>query len=74
MKTSIYKTFRDTVENANVYDDVWYAGYLWIDLTPRQQADIDMVLKTKGFLSQVVNSHGTWHKFPNGLLFKSCAE
>lgn len=70
MTRQIYKAFKNTVVKADQYSDVWYAGYLWMDLTPRQAAEIDGILRTKGFLNKQIQNGSTWHVFPNGLLFR----
>lgn len=41
MRNEQFKQFLETVKDADKYDPIWYAGYLWIDLTEKQ---IDKVI------------------------------
>ena len=36
MKNNEFKNFLETVKNADKNDPIWYAGFLWIYLTPAQ--------------------------------------
>lgn len=45
MKRNEYKNFKSIVEQSNENDPVWYAGYLWIDLTAAQADDMKKLLK-----------------------------
>jgi len=53
---------------ANKESDVWYAGYLWFDLTKRQAEIISDTLWIKGCIN--VDLKKEWFIFPNGLKFR----
>lgn len=40
-----FKSFREIVEMANERNDIWWAGYLWLDLTERQAEEMRKLLK-----------------------------
>lgn len=68
MKTNQFKLFHEEVIRANKESDVWYAGYLWIDLTERQAKIISDTLWIKACIE--VDLKNEWFIFPNGLKFK----
>lgn len=45
MKTSDFKRFKEIVSNAELNDPIWHAGFLWIDLTKKQGAEIISILR-----------------------------
>ena len=50
MKKSSYKLFKQGVETEPLTNQapIWYAGYLWIDLTEKQAAEIRHILIDRG--------------------------
>lgn len=45
MTNGQFKSFREIVETANEHDDIWWAGYLWLDLSKRQADEMRKLLK-----------------------------
>lgn len=48
MKTAAFNNFRDYVTKADDKDPIWWAGYMWIDLTGKQCRTMYEILKLKG--------------------------
>lgn len=44
MKRTVFTRFYEAVRTAGNNDPVWYAGYLWIDLTEKQSERIRTAL------------------------------
>lgn len=74
MTNSEFKWMYNAVIKANTNSDVWYMGYLWMDLTTLQKKKLCAVLETKGCVNQVCKTIGNriekWYEFPNGLQFR----
>ena len=68
MKTNQFKLFHSEVMKADKTSDVWYAGYLWMDLTKRQTEIISDTLWIKGCVE--VDLTNGWFILPNGLKFR----
>lgn len=65
MTNKQYKVFKDEVEQAiqpNTDQYIWYAGYLWLQLTERQYNDIKALLMTKYAISK------TQAQIPSGMI------
>lgn len=63
-----FSTFSRLVEKADANDFIWWQGYYWIDLTPRQAGKIDLILRGKGFVDTVTDIKGRKaHRLPSGL-------
>lgn len=63
-----FKMFSKIIEGADVNDPIWWQGYYWIDLTPRQAGKVDMILRGKGFVGTVTDIKGRKaHILPSGL-------
>lgn len=58
MKNSEYKKFKEAVSLAEERDPIWWAGFLWIDLTKRQAKEIVKVLARKPFIKEAVTLNG----------------
>lgn len=68
MKTQEYKNFRNYVSTATEDDPIWWAGYLWINLTEKQLITILDVLKNKDFIKETTNFRGQLGlEIPSGL-------
>ena len=50
MKNTVFKMFKDQVQTAPLATNcpIWYAGYLWINLTERQAREISKILIDRG--------------------------
>ena len=48
MKIAEFNKFKAYVETADMKDPIWWAGYLWIDLTAKQGEKMAEVLVKKG--------------------------
>lgn len=44
MKQEKYKLFKEAISTAGAKDPVWWAGYLWIDLTEKQGREVFKIL------------------------------
>ena len=63
-----FKTFSKIIEVAGENDPIWWQGYFWLDLTPRQAGKIDHILRSKGFVNTVTDIKGRKaHLLPSGL-------
>lgn len=49
MRTGDFNRFMEYLVDADVKDPVWWAGYMWIDLTERQIKRVTELLKAKEF-------------------------
>lgn len=58
MKNAEYKAFKDTVNTADEKHFIWWAGYLWIDLTKRQAREIVNILSGKDFIKKTTTFNG----------------
>ena len=67
MKNDRFKDFLEYVGSASKTDPIWWAGYLWIDLTKRQATKTIEVLKNRPDCKlDVVNGRDVL-KIPSGL-------
>lgn len=66
MKRSDFGKFKEVIKNADNNDPIWWAGYLWLDLTENQYNKAYDILIDKGF---PVNESG-FVKMPSGFIFK----
>ena len=71
MKTSQFKTFIKTLETADEQNDIWWAGYLWMDLTQKQIWKAEEILWSleKSDIIKTDLANG-WFIFPSGLKLK----
>lgn len=69
MKANQFKVFHEAVATANKNSDVWYAGYLWLDLTDKQADKISNILWSKNCVD--VDLKKGWFIFPNGLKYQT---
>lgn len=68
MKNAEYKAFRNTVATADEKNPIWWAGFLWIDLTKRQANDIITILERLDFIKEVTLFNGKQAlEIPSGL-------
>lgn len=68
MTNSEYKNFKEYVTTADEKDPVWWAGYMWINLTKRQAKDIISVLENKSFVKETTLRNGRLAlEIPSGL-------
>ena len=44
MKQDRYKLFKEAISTAGAKDPVWWAGYLWLDLTKKQSHEVFNIL------------------------------
>lgn len=59
MKTQDYKNFKNLIIKAtDPKDPIWWAGFLWVDLTKRQATEIVRILETKPFIKDTVTFNG----------------
>ena len=66
MKTKDFKAFKEVIADADEKHPIWWAGYLWIDLTAKQGAQAYEILKGRGF-----EQNATGHVLlPSGLGIK----
>lgn len=70
MKTNQFKVFHAEVMKADKTNDVWWAGYLWMDLTKRQAEIISDTLWIKASSCVKTDLENGWFIFPNGLKFR----
>ena len=52
MKKAEYQVFKTVVALADAHNDIWWAGYYWINLTHSQCRDMLDMLETKPFIKQ----------------------
>ena len=70
MTRTYFKSFADHVQAADMKDEIWWAGYLWIDLSVKQFNTVYHILESKGFEK---NENGTI-LLPSGLGIKQPQE
>ena len=69
MKNNEYRVFKNMVAMADVEDEIWWAGYYWIDLTEKQGRDIIDLLETKSFIKPAKTPTGKDAlQMPSGLM------
>lgn len=49
MTQKMFKAFKEVIETADTKDPIWWAGYHWIDLTPKQANTVCGILEGRGF-------------------------
>jgi len=49
MKRSDFSKFKEVISNARNDDPIWWAGYLWINLTEKQSNEVIKILTSRGF-------------------------
>ena len=67
MKNEEYKRFKETVKEADEKNPIWWAGFLWINLTKRQARDIIEILKEQPFIKDVEVNGIEAYEIPSGL-------
>lgn len=66
MKASDFKAFKNVISYADDKHPIWWAGYLWINLTAKQGEVAYSILKARGF-----EQNDTGHMMlPSGLGIK----
>lgn len=58
MKSNEYKVFKTAVATADAQNDIWWAGYYWMNLTGSQCKDMLDLLETKPFIKQSKTLNG----------------
>lgn len=66
MNRTSFKAFKEAISTCDEDAPVWYAGYLWLDLTKRQGREVIEILINRGF-PIVYGIHGKMVKIPSGL-------
>lgn len=56
MKTKDFNAFKEVISYADEKHPIWWAGYLWIDLTEKQGTKAYSILKERGF-EQTATGH-----------------
>ena len=49
MRAKEFKAFEQVITTAEKNDAIWWAGYLWIELTEKQFASVYKILNARGF-------------------------
>ena len=49
MKRSDFGKFKEVISTAKSDDPIWWAGYLWINLTEKQSNEVIGILTSRGF-------------------------
>lgn len=72
MKKEQFKSFSEAVAKADSTSDIWYAGYLWIDLTDRQVKQISNVLAVHPSVQTTLSLKDgeVRYRFPSGIEIK----
>lgn len=67
MKNTDYKRFKEMIRTTpnSDYWPIWFAGYLWLDLTKRQCAEVVDILVKRGF-PVVDGCRGKMVQIPSG--------
>lgn len=63
MKVKEFKMFMERVQEANEHDPIWWAGYLWINLTDRQGKQMIDLLKVH---PSVIRTGDNSYRIPSG--------
>ena len=66
MKTCDFRRFIKQVQEANQYSPVWWAGYLWLDLTEKQSDEMTRLLRVHPSVERCADSF----RLPSGLELK----
>ena len=66
MNVSAYKTFKQIVRTGDEKSPIWWAGYMWLNLTKRQTKEIVGILIDRGFPVED-GFKGKMVKIPSGL-------
>lgn len=72
MKREQFKGFKDMVAKADSKSDIWYAGYLWLDLTAYQTRQIAKVLAVHPDVQTTLSLKDgeARYRFPSGIEIK----
>lgn len=49
MKRADFGKFKEVISTARNNDPIWWAGYLWINLTEKQSNEVIEILTSRGF-------------------------
>ena len=66
MKTGDFKRFIKQVQEANQYSPIWWAGFLWLDMTEKQSDEMIKLLRVHPSIERNTDSF----KLPSGLELK----
>lgn len=67
MKATNFKAFQNAIKTAKSGDDIWYMGFLWLQLTDRQiKIVVNELLKRDDCAEIVINGH-KGVTVPNGM-------
>ena len=64
MRNTHFKAFKERVKDAYRDDPIWWAGYLWIDMTPKQNNTMFDLLAYRGMVEDDTAV------LPSGIRFK----
>lgn len=67
MKNSEFKEFKEAITQADKDAAVWFMGFAWLYLTPRQHDKIYDILSTKSFLKEEIFNNHVGIEIPSGL-------
>lgn len=67
MNNAKFKSFLKAVKTVDSKDPLWWAGYLWIDLTPLQCIKTMNVLQYRKDCKIVFENGKNWYMIPSGL-------
>lgn len=65
MKRSDFGKFKEVISTAKSDDPIWWAGYLWINLTEKQSNEVIEILTSRGFRISTNEI-----EIPSGIRFK----
>lgn len=71
MKRTDYEAFKKTVSIADESHDVWWCGYLFMELTPKQSDEIMNILFKRGIFKVIEGRTPDGQGFRTGLLLPS---
>lgn len=71
MRRDCFNGFKAVVETADASHDIWWQGYLWLDLTEKQMATICQILATKQEIVQCERPDGKLYRLPSGITIKA---
>ena len=63
MKRNDFKAFKAQVEEANEHSPIWWAGFLWINMTDKQGAEMVELLKVH---PSVIRTGNNTYRTPSG--------
>lgn len=67
MKINQFKEFNETIKTANEKDPVWYAGYLFLNLTDKQMKVTIESLKENPYCKLIITDCRKSIQTPSGL-------